>query len=83
MSSDVIATVANMRKHYREARTVRHEDGPITVFPVQPFAFSYGTGERYSANPGDYFMLADDEPLRDSEGEPMVLAFEHCVIESI
>jgi hypothetical protein len=42
------------------------------------FAFSPYTGERYSANPADYFgaPLDDNEPLRDLEGEPMLLVFE-------
>ena len=35
--------------------------------------------ERSSASAGDYWKLADDEPLRDSDGEPMVLAVS-CVM---
>jgi hypothetical protein len=31
------------------------------------------TLEEYSASSGDYFTQPDDEPLTDSEGNPMVL----------
>lgn len=44
------------------------------------FAHSFRTGERYSATPGDYWNRPPHEPLLDSEGEPMVLAFERVEI---
>lgn len=55
----MIATLANMRKHYREG----------------VFAWSPDTGEEYSADPGDYFAMSEDSMLRDDNGEPMVLAY--------
>lgn len=55
----MIASLANMRDHYR--------DGIM--------AWSPDTGEEYSANPGDYFLMADDDVLRDEHGEPMLLAY--------
>lgn len=46
------------------------------------FAYSPNTGERYSASPGDYWDAPLDEPLRDSEGEPIVLVRESSRIDS-
>lgn len=40
------------------------------------FAYNEWTGEQYSANPGDYWFLADDDCLTDSEGFEMILAYE-------
>ena len=53
------ATLRNMRAH--------HRSGVI--------AFSPATREESSADPRDYFWLVghDDEPLQDSEGNPMLL----------
>ena len=44
------------------------------------FCYSPGTGERYSATPGDYWNLPDDCAVCDHEGEPMILAVERCQI---
>jgi len=61
-----LATPANMRK-YEDERNV--------------FAYSPVTGERYSANHNDYILdVADDIPLVDEDGAPMVLAVEHVEI---
>lgn len=65
--SDLLATPGNMRKLSNGVRTPG----------AQLFAYSPRTFERYSATPDDYFMLADDEVLTDSEGEPMVLAYAY------
>jgi hypothetical protein len=65
------ATLANMRKHYR----------PLPA--VQIFAWSPSTDEEYSAHPGDYFMMADDDVLRDSDGEPMILAYRTIEIVAV
>jgi hypothetical protein len=60
------ATLANMRKHYTE--------GVIAWSPT--------TGEEYSADPGDYFMLGDDDMLKDDGGEPMLLVHRvECMVE--
>jgi hypothetical protein len=56
-----LATVENMRKAESIAPGLR------------VIAFSPLTGEEYSATPGDYWNHPADEPLRDSEGEPMIL----------
>jgi hypothetical protein len=40
------------------------------------FAWSPGTDERVSADPGDYFWMADKDYLKDSDGAPMFLAKE-------
>ena len=58
--TQTLATVKNMREAEARGKTC--------------FAFSPTTYEQCSATSGDYFMQADDEPLRDSEGEPMILA---------
>lgn len=55
----MIASLANMREHYR--------DGIM--------AWSPDTGEEYSAHPGDYFLMADDDTVLDAHGEPMLLAY--------
>lgn len=38
------------------------------------FCWSPRTHEEYSATPGDYFLLGDDEPLLDDDNQPMILA---------
>jgi hypothetical protein len=45
------------------------------------FAYSPTTGERYSANPHDYWNLHDDHALLDGNGEAMVLAVETHEVE--
>jgi hypothetical protein len=69
--SITLATPANMRdvesRQYPNAR--RHV-----------FAFSPTSGEEYSATPDDYFAQPDDEPLRDANGEPMILATRQTII---
>jgi hypothetical protein len=62
-----LATPANMRAF---------EDAQAPNVPRTCFAYSPTTGERYSATPGDYLAQPDDEPLRDLNGDPMVLARE-------
>ena len=51
------ATLANMRKV--------QDTGALAYSPV--------TGEEFSANPSDYFWLAENDVLQDSEGNPMIL----------
>lgn len=55
-----LATVRNMREAERRGKHC--------------IAFSTNTYEQCSASSGDYFQLADDEPLLDAEGAPMLLA---------
>lgn len=40
-------------------------------------AYSPRTFEEYSATPGDYWDRPGDEPLRDANGDPMVLAYRY------
>lgn len=61
------ATRANMRR----AQEKRAETGD---FNHRIFCLSATTGEQYSADPGDYWFLMDDQTVTDSNGEPMVLA---------
>jgi hypothetical protein len=75
MYQGISATPANMRIYERPNRV--HPDGG-TIIARQPFAYSPVTDERCSATPGDYWNAPDDEPLRDSEGHPMILVFEVC-----
>ena len=72
----ILATVANMRKYQRADKVIQTPDGPITIHARQPFTYSPNTDERYSATPGDYWNMPEDEPLRDEDGEPMILVFE-------
>ena len=50
---------------------------------VGVMAWSPNTGESYSATAGDYWNRPPDEPLLDSESEPMILAREVTTIEPI
>ncbi len=58
MNEYIEATPANMRKY----------SGSGVV------ALDRDTGETFSATPGDYFMMGDDEPLTNESGEALVLA---------
>jgi hypothetical protein len=58
MSESILATPRNMK---------RFDD----VYGVM--AYSRTTGEEYSASSGDYWNRAEDEPLVDESGDPMVL----------
>jgi hypothetical protein len=71
-----LATPANMRAV--EAANPARKIGACTIMGRRTVAYSPTTGEQYSASAGDY-MLPDDEPLCDSEGEPMILVFERTV----
>lgn len=47
-------------------------------------AWSPTTGEQCSANPGDYFAREEGDPLRDSEGNSMILVyFPRQVIDAL
>ena len=77
-----LATVANMRKFedLHPGRDGTDEDG--NTFHVEGrrcFAYSPSTDEEYSASAGDYWKHGEDEPLTDSEGEPMFLAVSRTV----
>ncbi len=66
------ATVANMRKA---------QDAGVSVV-----AFSSFTGEQYSATPGDYFYLHDNDCLTDNLGyalELVVRRTEHVSVDEI
>ena len=53
------ATLSNMEKHYQPG-----------VYAYSPY-----TGEMYSANPRDYFLMDDPEEfLVDGDGNAMLLA---------
>lgn len=68
----VLATRKNMREYAIPPKRI----GQLIVTYPQPFAYSAETDERYSASEGDYFLMSDDEPLRDSEGNEMYLMRE-------
>lgn len=74
-----LATPANMRA-FEAANPSRTLPNGTTIEGRRCFAMSINDpDERSSASAGDYWKLADDEPLRDSDGEPMVLAVS-CVM---
>ena len=58
-----IASLRNMRK-------------AAASYSTLPLAYSPETGEEYSANPADYFNAPEDWVMRDSAGNPMILAFK-------
>jgi hypothetical protein len=62
------ATPANMRR-----LCVQHNQ-PIAVPGI--VAHSFETGETFSASPGDYFLMTDNDCLTDSEGNEMMLVRE-------
>ena len=66
-----LATRRNMDA-YEAAHPSRPFKGGVLIAPAA-IAYSPNTGEQYSASSGDYFMIGMDEPLRDSDGEPMIL----------
>lgn len=72
-STATLATPANMRR-FAELHPGRDLPNGGHVEGRRCFAYSPLTGERYSADAGDYWTLDDETALRDSEGEPMVLA---------
>lgn len=80
-----LATPKNMRRweQANQARTIETPDGPAVIEARRCVAYSSYTGEEYSAASGDYWQLADDEPLLDSEGEPMILARQVCAMVDV
>jgi hypothetical protein len=74
MYSGLTANLTNMRAKYRDA-SLGHNPYPIAYSPI--------TGEQYCATPGDYFWMADDDYLTDSEGNAMILAVAHNTIEPL
>jgi hypothetical protein len=77
-----IATPANMRafEARNPGRTIPQADGTqVHIEPRRAIALSPSTGEQYSASSGDYWNVPDDEPLRDADGEPMLLVTQHTI----
>ncbi len=79
----MLATTHNMRRIWPEDRHLDTPNGPVVILSRKPVAWSPDTQEVFSANPGDYFWQPDDEPLRDREGNPMLLAFERHGFEVV
>lgn len=77
-----LATPRNM-KAFEDAhpgRTFADSQGKqMYVEPRRAIAISLSTGEQSSATSGDYWDHERDEPLRDSDGEPMLLATAHTI----
>lgn len=76
--TQTLATRRNMEKFAAENPGRKLDDGGY-VEGRRCFAYSRETGEQFSADPGDYFGRPDDEPLKDSDGEPMILAVSETV----
>lgn len=83
--SYTLATRNNMRlfalRH--SARTITLSDGnTATIEGKRCFAVSLNDpNERCSADEGDYWQLNNwDQPLKDSYGDPMVLAVEKTLL---
>ena len=58
------ATIENMREHYAP----------------NVFAFSWTTGEKYGANPADYWNVEPGWTMLDELGEPMVLVTKETTV---
>lgn len=80
MNEPTLATRANMRRFEaaNPARTIDTPDGPATVEGRRCFALDPATGEQFSAAAGDYWQHPEDEPLRNADGEPLILALKRC-----
>jgi hypothetical protein len=76
----ILATRRNMEKYASTARTLANG---VTIRAADPVAYSPITGEEYSATSGDYYMRGMDDPLLDSEGEPMILVRVRMVYEPV
>ena len=77
-----LATPHNMRafEDANPRRAIPQSNGcTVRIEPRRAVALSFSTGEEYSASSGDYWQLPDDEPLRDADGEPMLLATAHTI----
>jgi hypothetical protein len=72
------ATPENMRR-FRDLNPPRELEAGGYVEPRRCFAYSPTTGERASAEAGDYFALGAGDVLTDHNGEPMVLATERTI----
>lgn len=75
------ATLENMRafEQANPPRKVDTPNGPATVLGRTCFAWSPFTDERFSATPGDYWNMSEEECLLDSEGNQMVLVTERTL----
>lgn len=63
------ATLANMRR--------------CEAAGIKAVAFSPDTYEQYSATPGDYWDMPDDQALQDAEGQDMILVTFRTVIDPV
>jgi len=82
MSDQTLATPRNMAafEAANPTRTIPQSDGSkIIIEGRRAVALSPSTGEEYSASAGDYWDLGADEPLRDADGEPMLLVTRHTI----
>jgi hypothetical protein len=62
------------------SRTIPQRDGTrVIIEGRRAVALSPSTGEEYSASSGDYWQHPADEPLRDADGEPMLLVTRHTI----
>lgn len=78
-----LATPANMRR-FAELHPGRDLPGGGHVEGRRCFAYSPLTAEECGADAGDYWTMGEDEPLTDSQGEPMILAVtETRVIDAL
>lgn len=76
------ATPANMAafEAANPTRRIPQSDGPVVIIEGRrAVALSLSTGEEYSASAGDYQQHPADEPLRDTDGEPMLLVTRHTI----
>lgn len=78
----MLATKANMRAILADYNRMF---GPSSRHVAVPgvFAYSRHTKEECSASPGDYWMMGDNECLKDEHGNDMVLMRRNVILEPI
>ena len=82
--SFTLATPANMAafEEANPSRTIPQGDGSkIIIEGRRAVALSPSTGEEYSASAGDYWQHPRGEPLKDADGEPMLLVTRHTIFK--
>lgn len=84
MADLTLATPRNMAafEAANPSRSYPQSDGGrIVIEGRRAVAVSLSTGEEYSASSGDYWSAPADEPLRDRDGEPMLLVTRHTIFK--
>lgn len=77
-----LATPANMaafEAHNPERHLTMADGSTVTIARRRAIALSPSTGEECSGSSGDYWDRPAGLPLKDADGEPMLLVTEHTI----